>query len=494
MELDRLNTFFSTNPSAKLLRATHSAYVIHFLNQHFKVNGNLATPHSKIQQQLNHYLEQIHEREPEILRESADAYLTQWSTGETRWLRRYFDSQHAESVFQLTPHSEDVLKFLTEMMDHSLGFVGTESRLTRIIGTLSDIVVRGSADRERRLEHLHAERDRVESEIRSLESGDVVSTHSSTAIRERFADAISDLISLQGDFRAVEESFKSITRDVQKQQTEAMETRGQILGFALDAEDRLKEEDQGASFKAFVDLLLSQSQQDELEKIIIQLEEMVELESQTEGKDRVKRMISSLSLEAERVLNTTRRLNSTLRRLLDSKVSSSRLRLASVLREIQAAAVRQAEQPPELGINVFTELDLYHGLERPFWQPPVKFDAIEITHEEPDDKARFDAFRNLAEMQRLDWDTMRFNIASQVQFTERLPLSDLLETCPPVNGAIEMLGYIQIAHDEGHEVDENSVDVVCIETENGLLEFEIPRVFFLSETLRRRSGLRSSTI
>lgn len=494
VKLDHLIIFFSTNPSAKLLRATHSAYVINFLNQHFKVDANLTTRHSVLQQRLNQYLEQIHESKPEILREHADTYLTQWSTGETRWLRRYFDSQHAESVFQLTPHSEDVLKFLTEIMDRSLGFVGTESRLTRIIETLSDIAVRGSDDRERRLEHLRAERDHIELEIQSLESGEVVSTHSSTAIRERFSDVISDLISLQGDFRAVEESFKSITRDVQKQQTEAMETRGQILGFALDAEDRLKEEDQGASFKAFVDLLLSQSQQDELEKIIAQLEEMVELESQTEGKLRVKSMVSQLSQEAERVLNTTRRLNSTLRRLLDSRVSTTRLRLATVLREIQSAAVRQAEHPPELGINVFTELDLYNGLERPFWQTPVEFDIIDITHEEPDDNERFDAFRHLAEMQRLDWDAMRLNIASQVQFTERLPLSDLLEACPPLNGAIEMLGYIQIAHDEGHEVGEKSVDIVCIDTENGLLELEVPHVVFLSEPLRRRSGAGSSTV
>ncbi len=165
MDLDRLITFFSTNPSAKLLRATHAAYVIYFLNQHFKVEGNVATTHSVLLQSLKSYLEQIHETEPEIMRDLADVYLVQWSTGETRWLRRYFDSQHAESVFQLTPHSEDVLKFLTDVMDHSLGFSGTESRLTRIIETLSDIVIRGSADRERRLHHLRSERDRIDEEI-----------------------------------------------------------------------------------------------------------------------------------------------------------------------------------------------------------------------------------------------------------------------------------------------------------------------------------------
>ena len=61
-------------------------------------------------------------------------------------LRRYFDADHSESVYELTPHSEDVLTFLTEVLDRNLNFIGTESRLSRIIATLSDIVVRGSAD------------------------------------------------------------------------------------------------------------------------------------------------------------------------------------------------------------------------------------------------------------------------------------------------------------------------------------------------------------
>ncbi len=484
MKLERLISFFSTNPSAKLLRATHAAQVIYFLNQHFKTAGNLATPHSELVQVLNRFLEELHETEPELLRERAENYLTQWSTGETRWLRRYFDTQHAESVYQLTPHTEDVLKFLTDILERTLGFVGTESRLTRILETLSDIVVRGSADAERRLEHLRAERDRIDQEIQSIKAGDTVSTHTPTAIRERFADVVSDLISLQGDFRAVEESFKAITRDVQKQQTAATDTRGTILGSALDAEQRLKEDDQGASFQAFVRLILSQTQQDELEKIIAQLDEIEELAAHGAGKERIKGMIGSLSAEAEKVLRTTRRLSSTLRRLLDTRASTSRLRLATVLREIQAAAVRRAETPPVLGIEVFTELDLYNVFQRTFWQSPVEFDDVKISNDEPDEDDRLVAFRRLAEMQRLDWDTMRSNIESLIQTRQRLTLPELLEIHPPTSGSLEVLGYIQLAHDEGHEVDDGHVEVTYVDSAEGRRLYEIPRVVFLAERLR----------
>ena len=325
--------------------------------------------------------------------------------------------------------------------------------------------------------------------------GDTVSTHSPTAIRERFADAVSDLISLQGDFRAVEESFKAITRDVQKQQTEATDTRGVILGSALEAEQRLKEDDQGASFQAFVRLILSQTRQDELEKIITQLDEIEELAAQDAGKERIRGMVGSLSAEAEKVLRTTRRLSSTLRRLLDTRASTSRLRLATVLREIQAAAVRRAETlpasglpavgSPVAGVEIFTELDLYNVFQRTFWQSPVEFDEVKISNDEPDEDDRLVAFRHLAEMQRLDWETMKSNIESLVQTQSRLTLPELLETYPPTSGSLEVLAYIQLAHDQGHEVDDSQVEVTYLDDETGRRRpYEIPRVVFLAERIR----------
>ncbi|MBR9800672.1 DUF3375 family protein [bacterium] len=474
-------SFFSTNPSAKLLSSPHSAYVIFFLHQHFKVNANLATPHAELVGLLAQFLERLHETEPELLQQSAETYLGNWSTGETRWLSRYYDAQHAGSVYQLTPQTEDVLKFLTDVLERTINFVGTESRLTRIIDTLSEIVVRGSDDPQRRLAYLRAERGRIEEEIRSIEAGDTVSTHTPAALRSRFNDIVSDLISLQGDFRAVEERFKEITRDVQRQQTESADSRGAILGFALEAEDRLKEDDQGASFQAFVQLILSQAQQDRLEQMILHLDEITELATLSEGKTHVKRMVRHLSAEAEKVLRTTRRLSATLRRLLDSRASPARLRLAHVLRHISAEAARRAEHPPNISMDVYTELDLFNAWQRSFWEAPVQFAAVEPKTEKPDDDERLMVFHDLAAMQRLDWELMRGHIAAVLQDTFEVTLSQLLEVYPPQGGTIEVLGYIQLAHDQGHEIDPfNTESIVMHDPDNDDASFvcEVPRVVF----------------
>lgn len=493
MKLDRLEAFFSASPSAKLMRSPHAAHVIHFLFRQFKESGQITCPHSRLLQQLSDFLEIIHITDPEILKDRPETYLTNWSSGDQRWLRRFLGAAHAEAVYELTPHTEDVLTFLAEALGRNIGFVGTESRLRRIIETLSDIVIRGSADPTRRLEHLRRERERIDQEIVAIESGESVATYSSTAIRERFADAVSNLASLQGDFRAVEDRFKEITRDVQKRQADVDGSRGEILGLALAAEDSLKLQDQGVSFDEFVRLILSPTKQDQLETIFEQLNEIEVLADQVEGMHRIHGMIGSLSDEAEKVLRTTRRLSSTLRRLLDSRVISSRLRVANVLREIRAAAVRLAENRPEeeVGIEILSELDLVNVWNRPFWTAPVEFAAAELIDHKPDDDDRLAAFRHLAGLQRLDWESMRENVSSMLQEIPQLPLADLLLAHPPQSGAVEVLGYVQIAHEDGHHIDDRITETIRLETtpldetDEALPElYDVPRVVFLSGELR----------
>lgn len=501
MKLDDLETFFSTNPSAKLLRSKHAAYIVYFLFRQFKESSRITWPQSLLQQRLDEFLEFVHVSKREVLTDRPDGYLTDWSTGENRWLRRYLDAAHAEAVYELSPHTESVLTFLSDALGRNIGFVGTESRLRRIIETLSDIAIRGSADADRRLKHLRRERDRIDEEIRSIESGGSVATYSSTAIRERFADAVSDLASLQGDFRAVEDRFKEITREVQKRQADVDGSRGEILESALAAEDSLKIEDQGVSFDEFVRLILSPSKQDQLETIFAQLDEIEVLADQVDGMRRIHGMVGSLSDEAEKVLRTTRRLSATLRRLLDTRAISSRLRLADVLREIRSSAVRLAENRPEdrFGIEISSGLDLAYVWDRPFWSPPIEFAATELVDHRPDDDDRLSAFRTLAALRRLDWDAMRSNVDSMLRRTPRLPLSELLVAHPPQSGAVEILGYVQIAHEDGHEIDGSAVETVRLErsspdeSEGDIADlYDVPRVVFLSRDSRNDARDRTS--
>jgi len=500
LNFDQLTAFFATSPAARLLRSPHAAQVAWFLHATFKAGDSSSVPHSELAERLGSFLERIHTESStgqsgERMTDTPDAYLATWTSGPYRWLRRYHSTSHAEPVYELTPHTELVLKFLAEALDSGVGFVGTESRLKRITDALADIVVRGSHDPERRLEHLRSERDKLDREIAAIEAGDEVETYSPTAVRERFADAVGDLTSLQSDFRAVEESFREITRDVQRRQAEAASGRGEILGYVLDAEDRLKTDDQGVSFDAFVSLVLSPRRQEELEELVDQLQRMSELAGQSEGMARIREMVGRLSAEAEKVLRTTRRLSSTLRRLLDPRSGATRLRLAEVLHDIKASAARLANEDgngkstDSIGLSVPMQAELVNPFQRSFWKPPTDFEMPSLVIDEPDEIDCYSAFQQLAGMERLDWDGMRGKVDRMLASgPTHLPLPDLLEVHPVTAGVLEVLGYLQIAHEDGHEVDEQRTTRLVVQVEGKQVEYDAPHVVFVKRGLRREAA------
>ena len=484
MQLERIVAYFESSPAIRLFRASHAPFVLCFLHQQFKATGLITRTQSDLAVALTAFQQSLREAGHEALADRAETYLTAWATGETRWLNRFVAVDHSEPCFELTTHSEAAIKFVSDAMDRDLRFVGTESRLKRIIETLNDLVIGSSGDPEQRLKHLQAERQRIDDEIAAIHRDGVVPVYSPTAIRERFAVAVSDLTELQSDFRAVEEAFKAITRDVQRKQSESLGTRGDILGYALDAEDSLKQEDQGVSFDEFVRLILSPQRREELQHTIEQLDDIQELASQLEGLRRVNGMVPSLVAEAQKVLRTTQRLSVTLRRLLDTRASAGRLRLATLLAEVRSLAVKVAENPPtdSVALELDENVSVAAVLERPFWSPPQRFEAKQLHSDKADKQERLDAFRQLAALRRLDWRTMRNRVARLLREEETLALPDLLRRHPPESGAVEVLGYIQIAHDEGHEVDDTVTEVVTIPSDATAagreLAIDVPRVRF----------------
>ena len=153
---------------------------------------------------------------------------------------------------------------------------------------------------------------------------------------------------------ASEEKFKEITRQVQHRQVQGLDSRGGILGDALGAEDELKRQDQGVSFFEFLKFIQSPLQQDRLQAIIQQLLTLRELAEQSEGLETIRHMVRGLLDEAEKVLQTTRRLSSSLRRLLDTRTQHERRR--AVCQEfLDVLGERFHEMPGELGVQQVSE-------------------------------------------------------------------------------------------------------------------------------------------
>ena len=490
MRLGKLLSYFSTSPAIRLLHSTNVSFIVDFLDQAFKQSNRITVPHSELVSALITYQEDLRDTHPGVLPSKADSYLNEWCSADTRWLQRLLEAGRDEPLYQLTPHTEDVLAFLDRVLDKDLGFVGTESRLKLVIDTLADLVIGSSDDPEVRLQHLRAEHSRIEEEIRQIETSGSVAKYQPTQIRERFSTAVTLLRQLQGDFRGVEESFRQITTEVQQRQVSGGASRGGILEFALDSEDVLKNEDQGISFYAFVNLILSPHQTEQLDSIIRGVRHITELQQQQDGLDTVRGMVSLLQREAEKVMRTNHRLSASLRRMLDSRTHGERERVAQLLRTIRGQAVSLGgnDRCSNIGLDIDCELGIDSPMRRAFWAEPPKFDAVDLTSFEPNVDARRQAFEQLAALQSINWRELRVRIRQTLTLQEAPTLQRLVALHPVEGGVVEVIAYLQIATEDGHLIDRNETETLLIESEGPSghsIVVTVPKVMFLTQ---RRDG------
>jgi hypothetical protein len=485
MHLAKLLAYFQTSPALRLLRSPNAPFIVDFLHQTFKKAGLITLPFSALHAALRAYREGIQESFPDALRDKAELYLSAWCSAETRWLQRFLEAGRDEPVYQLTPPTEDVLGFLDRVLAQELGFVPTESRLRLVIDSLEDLVVGASDDPATRLSHLRLEKQRIEQEICRIEQEGVAPRYPPPQVRERFGTAVSLLRQLQGDFRAVEERFQEITREVQQRQGEGRESRSGILQHALDAEDVLMRNDQGATFQELVRLILAPAQQEKLQSLAGQLGGIEDLSGQEEGLRAVRQMVPTLLAEAEKVMRTTQRLSATLRRLLEPRSSRQNQRLAQLCGEILGLAASLADDPPRsaVGLDVDLRIPLTSPFARTFWSEPARLDLVPLCEHVLDEDRRSDTFRLLGEMRRLDWRQMRERVKATVAVHGPVTLGGLFAEHPPEAGVLEALAYLQIARDDGHAISREGVEEITVPSSRDpdrALVLTVPLVHFVA--------------
>ncbi len=481
MRRENLRTFFEASPTARLLRSDLAPMIVDFLNRTFKSGDTISLGQSDLRLRLTHYQEELHETEPNLLVGPPERYLTQWA--DAGWLQRFLESASIEPQFQLTRYAEEAIRFVDTAVSRGGNLVGTESRLRMVIDTLEDIVRGASADPDRRLEYLRAQRAAIDAEIAAIESGKSVQTYRPAQLRERFQTAVDLLKALQSDFRAVEESFQFIARDVQQLQAQGSDSRGGILGYALDAEDMLKTQDEGISFYAFVAFLFSPAQQAALLKNISEIQKLDALSDQHESLARVRRMVPALLAEADKVMRTTARLSATLRRLLDARAAAHRVRLAQVLRDIRQAALKLGgdTECAKIELSIDTYADIASPMARTFWTPTQEFTPNQMVVHNIDRAQAARVAAAFARMQRLDFRRLRRSIRDVTSEGQLLTLAELVNRHPIQSGVVELLGYLQIAHDDGHIIDSNAQETIQINdlrSRQGALSLTIPLITF----------------
>lgn len=450
--LDVLRTH---HPAWRLLRSDHAPLVASFLHRVFVLPNVRVMAAADLTEALEDELYalrlQLGEKGATAFPKPALEYLNDWAAPDKGWLRKFYKPGTDEAQFDLTPATEKAIAWLSQLSERQ--FVGTESRLLTLFDLLKQMSEGSETDPARRIADLQKKRDEIDAEISRVVAGDVPLLDD-TALKDRFQQFMQGARELLADFREVEHNFRQLDRRVRERIALWDGSKGALLEEIMGERDSIADSDQGRSFRAFWDFLLSSRRQEELTDL---LDRVLALPAVTDLKPdgRTRRVHYDWMEAGEHTQRTVAALSQQLRRFLDDQAWLENRRIMDILHAIEGKAMALRGAPP---VGVVMEIaeaqaDIELAMERPLFKPAVKPIIAQLTLEageqDIDPSAMF-------EQVVVDKARLTRHIRQVLQDRAQVTLRELVATQPMRQGLAELVAYLQLGSDVfSAVVDEN---------------------------------------
>jgi hypothetical protein len=475
-----LDLLRQNHPAWRLLNSPHAPLVASFLQRVFIAPNIRVMAQADLAESLEDELFALRERlGSEAFPKPAQDYLNDWAAADKGWLRKFYVQGSDEPHFDLTPSTEKAIAWLGTLTERS--FVGTESRLLTLFELLKQMSEGSETDPEARIAELHKRRDEIDAEIARVQAGDMPLLDD-TALKDRFQQFIQLARELLTDFREVEHNFRGLDRHVRERIALWEGSKGTLLEEIMGERDAIADSDQGRSFRAFWDFLMSSSRQEELSAL---LERVLALPPVAELKpDARTRRVHYDWLEAgEHTQRTVDLLSQQLRRFLDDQAWLENRRIMDILHGIEAKALALRETQPSGMIMDITDTaaGIELPMERPLHTPAVKPLIADMELESGD--TDMDAAALYSQIV-IDKAQLGRHIRHALQDRSQVTLHELCEMQPLQHGLAELVAYLQLADTFKTVIDEDSVDIIAwkrtgtdgLET---VKQARLPRVIFM---------------
>jgi hypothetical protein len=332
-----------------------------------------------------------------------------------------------------------------------------------------------------RLAALERQRAEIDAQIDAVRSGSDA-TLDETAIRERYAQATETARSLLADLRGVEENLRALDRQVRRLATTWEGPRGAFLDAVFGSTHEIGASDQGRSWQAMWEHLLSSRQREELAELLTAVRDVVALGGQQD--DLATLLRHDLFVAAEATQRVVASLSAQLRRFLDEQSWSEGRRIHSVIRAALTAALeRRDDDVRDAGSEVLTlGARISLPLERPLHtiRDGGTFDST-ITAE--DATAEGDTLMDLLALQHIDIQALRDAVDRTVAtHGGNATLRQIVEEHPLTDGLAELIGYLQVGDDGAVVVTDSTESVTWTDADHVVRTATLPVVLFSSTT------------
>lgn len=432
------------HPAWKLLQAQHAPLTISFLDEVFIQPNERSLSESHLQARLEDRLFNLRETEGEdAFPQTAAHYLNDWADNDKGWLRKFYPANSDEAHFDLTPAAEKAIQWLNSLTERQ--FVGTESRLKTVFDLLQQMLEGVETDKQTRLNELERRKAEIEDEIARVESGDI-EIMEATAVRERFQQLSTTARELLSDFREVEQNFRQLDRQAREQITTWEGRKGELLDEIFGERDAIADSDQGRTFRAFWDFLMSPTRQQQLTE---GLEQVLALDAVREmhPDPRIKRIHYDWLEAGEQTQRTVARLSAQLRRFLDDQAFLENKRIMQLIQSAETHAIALRGEPLD-GTWMTLEspkADINLPMERPLFSPPLR--PVLETSVATGDETDVDP-QALFNQVVVDKARLQSAIARELRHSSQVTLADVIRNHPLQVGLAELVSYLSLAGDD----------------------------------------------
>lgn len=437
------------HPAWRLLRSDHAPLIASFLHRVFVAPNVRVMAATDLAAALDDQLYALRQQlgDDAYPRTAAD-YLSDWAAPDKGWLRKFYQPGTDEAQFDLTPSTEKAIAWLEQLSARQ--FVGTESRLLILFELLKQMSEGSESDPATRIAELERKRQAIDAEIARIRGGDIPLLDD-TALRDRFQQFSRGARELLADFREVEANFRQLDRHMREQITQWGGGKGALLERIMGERDAIDDSDQGRSFRAFWEFLLSSRRQEELTQLLEQVLTLPAIAA-TQPDPRVRRVHYDWLAAGEHTQRTVAALSQQLRRFLDDQAWLENRRIMDILHSIEGHALALRQTPPAGSIMEIDAMraDIDLAMERPLFTPaskPAFASLVEAGDEFVDPSALFD--QRVVDKARLTRHVRRA-LHGKAQVT----LHELVATLPLQQGLAELITYLEL----GDEVFSIAID------------------------------------
>jgi len=457
LDYETLERLRQSHPAWRLLRSDHTSLVASFLHRVFVEPNRRSVSQPDLAEALEDELFALRERlGPDAFPKPALEYLNDWAANEKGWLRKFYLQGSDEPQFDLTAATEKAMVWLDSLAERS--FVGTESRLLTLFDLLKQMHAGTQADPQARIAELHKRRDDIDAEIARTLAGDL-DLLDDTALKDRFQQFVALARELLTDFREVEDNFRALDRRVRERIALWEGSKGELLEEIMGERDAIADSDQGRSFRAFWDFLMSGRRQEELSTLleyILSLPPVTALNPEA----RLRRVHYDWLEAGEHTQRTVAQLSQQLRRFLDDKAWLENRRIMDILRGIETKALALRDSPPPGNFMTIadTAAEFELPMERPLFTPALKPRIADMDIEAGD--ADMDTGTLFSQVV-VDKAQLAAHVRQALQERQQVTLQELCRARPLQYGLAELIAYLQLAGDNFRTVvDENATETM----------------------------------